>query len=70
MANSLGHLSSCFMIAEGGSRSNVVTLECGDLTPLSFLPSFGHRISKEKKKESGVKSPHSKWARFATLLSI
>ena len=39
-----------------------VILECGGLTPLSFFPSFFicRRISKERSKESGVKSPHSK----------
>jgi len=33
-------------------------LECGALTPLSFF-SFGE--TKERKKESGVKAPHSKY---------
>jgi len=37
-------------------------LECGDLTPLSFLLSLKIRwkMKKEGKKESGVKPPHSK----------
>jgi len=37
-------------------------LECGDLTPLSFLLSLEIRwqTKKEGKKESGVKPPHSK----------
>ncbi len=42
-----------------------ITLECGDLTPLSFLL---FRPNQEKKKESGVKSPRSKSLPLSFLL--
>src|SRR5687768_9426584 len=39
------------------------TLECGGLTPLSFISFLSfkrNKRKKERKKESGVKPPHSK----------
>src|ERR1043165_2383307 len=54
--------------AEGHDGWLLSTLECGGSTPLSFF-SFAYggvqRRKKERKKESGVKPPHSKDHIFA-----
>jgi hypothetical protein len=50
------------MCIECPTSSRAPNLECGDVTPLSFVSPFSRcfEIRNRKTKESGVTSPHSK----------